>query len=105
MFGLVNIRGRIIGVINLKSLFGLALKSMTDMNRVIVLRNKDFQFGILADEIIGIKSIDFNLLTDKLATLKGQGKKYLKGVMPDGLIILDADKIANDPALVIETEI
>ena len=105
LFGLVNIRGRIIGVINLKSLFGLALKSMTDMNRVIVLRNKDFQFGVLADEIIGIKSVDFNLLSDKLATLDGQGKKYLKGIMPDGLVILDADKIANDPALVIETEI
>lgn len=105
LFGLVNIRGRIIGIVNLKVLFGFTQDSMTDMNRVIVLENKDFQFGILADEIIGIKSVDFNLLTDTLATLSEQGKKYLKGVMPDGLVILDGEKIANDPALIIETEI
>ena len=105
LFGLVNIRGRIIGIVNLKVLFGFTQDSMTDMNRVIVLENKDFQFGILADEIIGIKSVDFNLLTDTLATLSEQGKKYLKCVMPDGLVILDGEKIANDPALIIETEI
>jgi len=32
-------------------------------------------------------------------------EKYFRGVMPDGLIILEARQLANDPALVIETEI
>jgi chemotaxis signal transduction protein len=105
ILGLVNLRGRIIAVVNLKIFFELKSSAIKDMNQIIVLRNKDFRFGILTDEVLGIGEVNVDSLTEKFPTLDEKRTKYLKGVTPDGLIFLDADKIANDPALVIETEI
>ncbi len=105
LFGLVNIRGRITGVINLKNFFELGSSAITDMKHIIVLKNKDFHFGILTDEILGVTSLDLNGLTEKVLTLNERRSKFLKGITEDGIILLDADKIADSPEIRIESEI
>ncbi len=105
ILGLVNVRGRIMAVVNLKTFFELKSSAINDMEEIIILQNKDFQFGILTDEILGVGEVDMDSLTEKFPTLNEKRKKYLKGVAPDGLILLDAEKIVNDPVLVVETEI
>ena len=105
IFGIINIRGQILTIIDMKKFFDLPEKGITNLNRVIVVRNEDMELGILADEIIGIKSIFGDDIKPPPATITGIGAEYLKGVTEDRLIVLDADKILSDKRLVVHEEV
>ena len=105
IFGIINIRGQILTIIDMKKFFDLPEKGITNLNRVIVVRNEDMELGILADEIIGIKSIFGDDIKPPPATITGIGAEYLKGVTEDRLIVLDADKVLSDKRLVVHEEV
>lgn len=50
--GIVNVRGQVLSVIDLKRFFELPQQGMTDLNKVIVLADNVMEFGVLADAII-----------------------------------------------------
>jgi len=104
VLGIINVRGKIISVIDLKKFFNLPERGLGDLNKVIILRNDRMEFGILADAILGTKSI----MTDKIqaspATLAGIGADYLKGVTGERVIILDGDRILGDKKIIVHQE-
>ena len=57
VFGIINVRGQILSVIDIKKLFNLPDKGLGELNKVIILHLGDMEFGILADKIIGTRSI------------------------------------------------
>jgi purine-binding chemotaxis protein CheW len=105
IFGIINIRGQILTIIDMKKFFDLPEKGITNLNRVIVVQAGDMELGILADEIIGIKSIFGDDVKPPPATITGIGAEYLKGVTEDRLIVLDADKMLSDKRLVVHEEV
>ena len=54
VLGIINVRGQIISVIDIKKFFDLPEKGLGDLNKVIIIESDDMEFGILADEIVGI---------------------------------------------------
>jgi len=102
LVGVFNLRGKIISIINIKEFFGLSDEKITDLNRVIVMQQNDLIFGILVDRIEGIINIDEKQLTKEITTLNDMRKKYFKGVDPNGIIVLDGNKILCDKKLIIE---
>ena len=105
VFGVVNVRGKILSVINLKELLDLPGKGLGDLNKVIILNSDTMEFGILADEVIGVRSVPLGELKARVPTLTGLGQEYLKGVSRDRLIILDAGQILLDKRIVVEEEV
>jgi purine-binding chemotaxis protein CheW len=105
VFGVINVRGRILSVINLKELLNLPGKGLGDLNKVIILNSDTMEFGILADEVIGVRSVLLGELRTSVPTLTGLGQEYLKGVSPERLIVLDADQILLDQRIVVEEEV
>jgi purine-binding chemotaxis protein CheW len=105
IFGIINIRGQILTIIDMKKFFDLPEKGITNLNRVIVIRNDAMELGILADEIIGIKSIFGDDIKSPPVTISGIGAEYLKGVTEDRLIVLDAEKVLSDKRLVVHEEV
>jgi purine-binding chemotaxis protein CheW len=105
IFGIINIRGQILTIIDMKKFFDLPEKGIANLNRVIVVRNDDMELGILADEIIGIKSIFGDDIKPPPATITGIGAEYLKGVTEDRLIVVEADKVLSDRRLVVHEEV
>jgi len=103
--GIINIRSQIISLIDLKLFFELPAEGLTNLNRVIILHSDQMEFGVLADEILGVRSIPIHRIQATLPTLTGIGADYLKGVTQDRLIILDADKILADPKVVVHEEV
>ena len=97
--GIVNVRGRILPVIDIKKLFDLPEKGLTDLNKVLVIQDGELELGILADQILGVRSIPLGVIQPSLPTLTGIREDYLKGVTPERLVILDAEKILSDPQL------
>jgi purine-binding chemotaxis protein CheW len=103
--GLINIRGQILTVMDMKKFFDLPEKGITNLNKVIVVRKDAMEMGILADEIIGIRTIPVNELQPSLSTITGIGAESLKGVTKDRLIVLEADRVLSDKRLVVHEEV
>ena len=101
VLGLTNVRGRIISVIDIKKLFDLPEKGLTDLNKVIVVRTHQMELGILADAVLGVRAIGRNEFRTSLPTLTGVRAEYLKGITKDPLVVLDMDKILSDEKIVV----
>ena len=99
--GIINVRGQIVSVIDLKKFFNLPEKGLGQLNKVIIIRNDRMEFGILADAVLGTRPIPADTLQGAPPTVTGIGAEYLKGVTREGVIVLDAEKILDDEKIVI----
>lgn len=105
VLGIVNVRGEILSVIDLKKFFDLPEKGLTDLNKVIVLRSENMQFGILADAVIGARRIRLAGIQPSLPTLTGVREAYLKGVTTERTVILDAEKLLADETIIVQEQV
>jgi len=103
--GIINVRGKIISVIDIKKFFELPEKGITDLNKVIIIHNGLMEFGILADAVLGASQIPLPDIQTSLPTLTGVRAEYLQGVTKEGLVVLDAEKILSDKKIVIHEEV
>jgi purine-binding chemotaxis protein CheW len=105
VLGIINVRGRILSVVDLKKFFDLPAKGLTDLNKVIVLRSPRMEFGVLADAILGVRSIPLDQLQPSLPTLTGIREEYLKGVTAERVVILDAAKLLSDRRMIVQEQV
>jgi purine-binding chemotaxis protein CheW len=105
VLGIINVRGQILSVIDIKKFFDLPEKGLTDLNKVIILHSDSTEFGILADVILGVHSVSLSELQPSLPTLTGIRQEYLKGVTKERLVVLDAAKLLCDKRIIIHEEV
>lgn len=101
ILGIVNVRGRIVPVVDLKKFFELPEQGLTDLHRVILLEGSDLEVGLLADATVGVRSIPLDSLQSSLPTLTGIRRDYLKGVTSEHLVVLDVARILADPNIIV----
>lgn len=105
VLGIINLRGQILSVIDIKRFFDLPPKGLGNLDKVIVLRSDAMEFGILADQIIGTRLVSTSDLQASLPTLTGIRENYLKGVTADRLVVLDAQKLLSDRMVVVDEQV
>jgi purine-binding chemotaxis protein CheW len=105
VLGIVNLRGRILPVLDLKKFFDLPERGLTDLHRIILVRGNDLEFGVLADVIVGVRSVAADSLQPSLPTLTGIRADYLKGIGEDRLVVLDVERILADPKIIVHEEV
>jgi len=105
VFGLINVRGQILTVMDMKKFFDLPERGITNLNKVIVVRKDAMELGILADEIIGIRNIPVNEIQPPLSTMTGIHAEYLKGVTDERLIVIDMGRFLTDKKLIVQEEV
>lgn len=103
--GIINVRGEILPVIDIKRFFELPDEGITDLHRVIVVRAHGAEMGILADVVTSVRSIPMDRVQPSLPTLSGIRAAYLRGVTDDQVVILDVSKILSDPKLAEQEEL
>jgi purine-binding chemotaxis protein CheW len=103
--GIVNIRGQLIPIVDLKKFFNLTEKGLGELNKLIIIRNENMEFGILADTVNGTKQIYMEDILPVPGTITAIGEDYLKGVTTDNLIIISAEKLLSDKTIVINEEV
>jgi len=99
--GIINVRGQILSVIDIKKFFELPEKGLTDLNKVIIIYDDKMEFGILADVVIGIRSIMTKDLQPSIPGFTGIRAQYLKGVTGDRMAVLDAAKLLSDTSILV----
>ena len=102
--GLINVRGQIVSVIDMKRFFDMPDKGISDLNKVIIIHDDTMEFGVLADSMLGVLAIPMNEIQPPLPTLTGIREQFLKGVTSEGIAILDAGKLLADKNIVVYEE-
>lgn len=105
VLGIVNVRGRILPVFDLKKFFELPEQGLTDLHRIILVQGNDLELGLLADDTAGVRSIPAETLQPPLPTLTGIRSEFLKGVTAEHLIVLDVPRILADPRIIVHEEV
>ena len=105
VLGIVNLRGEIVSVLDIKIFFDLPEQGLTDLNKVIVLQSGPMVFGILADTIVGVRRIPEAEIQPSLPTLAGIRERYLRGITPDRTVLLDAEKLLADEQIIVQEQV
>jgi purine-binding chemotaxis protein CheW len=93
VLGVTNVRGQVISVIDIKKLFDLPDKGLTDLNKIIVVYTAEIELGILADAVFGLKSLPLSEIQPSLPTLKGIREDFLRGITRQSMVILDTKRL------------
>src|SRR5438045_1901119 len=66
VLGVVNVRGRILPVLDLKKFFDLPEQGVTDLHRIILVEGNGLELGLLADAVDGVRAIELASLQPAL---------------------------------------
>ena len=105
VLGIINLRGEIRTVIDLKKFFDLPDTGITELNKIILIQSGGVQLGILADVIRGVRRIPLGDLQPSLPTLTDLRADYLLGITSDRLVVLDPAKILADKRILVDEEV
>ncbi|ACH39042.1 scaffold protein CheW associated with MCPs of class 40H [Citrifermentans bemidjiense Bem] len=105
VLGVTNLRGRIVSIIDLRRFFDLPAIGLSDLNRVVLVSNGSMEFGILADAIVGMRSLDKASLKPTPETFTGIREEFVAGVSAERLALLDLGKIMTDARIVVHEEV
>lgn len=105
ILGIINIKGKIISVINIKKFFNQPSKEIKYLSKVIVVNYNKIELGILVDEIIGITDIELEKLQLKVNDITLNYKNFTIGITEERGIVLDIKKILLSERLIINDKV
>lgn len=94
--GIINLRGEVIPVINLKRQFNIAETEITEQTRLIVVNSGRRRIGFVVDDASEVITMAEDNIEEVPPMIVGDNKKYLKGVGKIEnriLIILDLQQL------------
>lgn len=104
--GVVNLRGKIVPVMNLRSRFGLYEVEYTEETCIIVVQENQLLMGVIVDKVSEVADIGSDQIEEVPSLGEEQKNKYLSGigkVKEQVKMIVDVEKILFDvPDEVIE---
>ncbi len=133
--GVVNLRGRILSVIDLRRYFGLPPvesegnegnndgKNDHDVPRMpaertdhlVVVQTPDMEIALLADEVLAVKSVPVSHIQDATGTVRGLRPEYVRGIVAqeDGatddpspmFVVLDLPAMLADERLIVHEDV
>lgn len=105
VLGIINVRGQILSVIDIKKFFDLPEKGLADLNKIIIIHDNTMEFGILADVVLGTRCIMLSEIQQSLPGITGIRAQYLKGVTRERVVVLDAGKLLSDKNIIVHEEV
>ncbi|MDI9643036.1 MAG: chemotaxis protein CheW [Archaeoglobaceae archaeon] len=98
--GVINLRGQITTIVNLRKRFGLPSKEIDNDSRIIVVEYNNAVIGMMVDTVNEVKYLSHKDIEALPSIITAREEaKFLKGVgkLPDGLLILiDLNKVLNE---------
>lgn len=104
VFGIINVRGRIIPVNDMRGVFGMPRKGLSELNKVIIVRCAEMELGILADEVSGVRRVPAEEMLPPPAALTGIHQEFLKGVTTDRAAVLDMGRFLTSNDIIVHEE-
>ena len=96
--GVINLRGVIIPIIDLRNRFGIEEKAYGDATRIIIVHIEEMEVGLIVDAANDVIDISEGQIEPPPKVVGGVEAVYLRGVakLPERLLImLNLDKVLN----------
>lgn len=102
--GIVQLRGEILSVVDLRKFFGLPAAGLSDLNKAIVLESASMRFAILADSVPIMRQISPATLKPSDAALGLPATNCVIGVTGDRVVLLDGARLLADARIVVRQD-
>jgi purine-binding chemotaxis protein CheW len=99
VLGIMNLRGRIVTIIDLGKKLGLGKTKISEDSRIIIVNSREEQIGLLVDKITDVVMSDWEQVTPPPSNIKGVQGKYFQGVLKvkNKLVaILDVEEVLSE---------
>jgi purine-binding chemotaxis protein CheW len=96
--GVMNLRGIVVPVIDLRERFGLTAAESTDETRIIIVHVDEMTVGLIVDSVLDVQMIDESLIESAPSMIGGLEAAYLHGIAKVGddvLILLNLTKVLS----------
>lgn len=94
--GVINLRGEVVTVVDLRTILGLAAADVTGQCRTVVVNSHAEQIGLLVDRIADVELASPDDIDPPPANLSGVDGRFFKGVIKldsELLVVLDVDAV------------
>lgn len=94
--GVINLRGEVVTVIDLRTILGLAPTELTPRTRNVIVNSKGEHIGLLVDRIADVVTAGGDQVEPPPANVRGVDGRFFRGVYKlDGelLVILDVEAV------------
>jgi purine-binding chemotaxis protein CheW len=94
--GLINLRGQIVPIINLRKRLGMPVIEVDNNSRLIIISTQDEWAGILVDEVSGVNSLPKNVIEPASSFISATETTLLLGIARTEkhlILILDMDAV------------
>ncbi|MDR2820857.1 MAG: chemotaxis protein CheW [Desulfovibrio sp.] len=101
--GVINLRGKVIPVINMRKRFNMPTVEYSSNTRIVVMEFEQRIVGFLVDAVSKVLRIPASTVEEAPPVVSGVGSEYIKGVGKLGerlLILLDLNNLLSDMNLV-----
>jgi purine-binding chemotaxis protein CheW len=102
--GVINLRGVVIPVIDLRERFGLEVNELTDDSRIIIVKQQSIEVGLIVDSANDVVDIDEDHIEDPPEIVGGIRAKYLRGIAKFGdnrlLVLLNLQEVLNKDEII-----
>ena len=102
--GVVNLRGIVVPVIDLRGRFGLPETEPTEQSRIIIVNSGDMEVGFIVDQANDVTDINTDQIDLPPDVVGGIQAKYLRGIAKTGqdrlLVMLNLSEVLNKSEIV-----
>lgn len=79
LIGIINVRGKIISVVDLRRFLSLGAAKITDKSRMILVQLNHIETAFLVEDILEIKEVRLDEIESPLVTLERKQSQYILG--------------------------
>jgi purine-binding chemotaxis protein CheW len=102
--GVINLRGVVVPVIDLRGRFGIAQSEPTDTTRIVIVAANELEVGLIVDSANDVIDVDSDEINDPPEIVGGIKAKYLRGVAKVGtdrlLVLLNLEEVLSKAEII-----
>lgn len=103
--GVINLRGVILAVLDLRVFFGIDPGPAGEGARIVVAEGGGMTVGIIVEQVEGIVDLAAAEVKPPLPSAKGVAEDYVAGIAAPGgqmVVLIDLDKVLRNPRIVVD---
>ncbi|HIJ58991.1 MAG TPA: hypothetical protein HPP56_00025 [Nitrospirae bacterium] len=105
LFGVVNYRGLILPIIDLRVIFGISCRDNDEKSKLIIISCDEFVTSIIVDKIGLVQKIKEDSIDTNIPTLSSYPEGYVRGISKGNIVILEAKAFIDDKSLIINESV
>jgi purine-binding chemotaxis protein CheW len=102
VLGIINVRGQILSVVDLRAFFEMSGEGLQDTDCVIILCSAEMEFGVLATAVDGARHLAKAAIRPALPTMTDVREEFILGITGAQCVVIDGSAILENEKMKVE---